>query len=149
MKLSNIAFGVLASTAAWGVPTASTAGVRVNVGVLVGAPQYGYRDGRYDRGYRDAGRHGYERGYREGASEGYKDGRRGRRFDYRRDGDYRDADDGYKGWMGPRRVYERGFRRGFEEGYRRAFERGRRERVNDDRRHDRDWDRDDRDRRRW
>jgi hypothetical protein len=149
VKVTSIALGVLASTATLAVPTVSTAGVRVDVGVLLGAPAYSDRDG-YDRGYRgDAGRYGYERGYREGTSEGYKDGRKGRRFDFRRDGDYRDADDGYKGWMGPRHVYERGFRRGFEEGYRRAFDAGRRERR-DDRRHDRDWDRRDRDDRdRW
>lgn len=154
MKTLNIAFGVLASTATWALPAPSTAGVRVNVGISVAAPAYGYRDGRYgyDRGSRDAGRYGYERGLREGTSEGYKDGRKGRRFDYARDGDYRDADDGYKGWMGPRQVYARGFRRGFEEGYRRAYEQGRRERR-DDRGYDydrnRDRDRYDRDRDRW
>jgi hypothetical protein len=142
MKVSSLALGVLASTAALALPAESTAGVHVNVGILVGAPHRGH-----DRGYRDASRYGYERGFREGRSEGYADGRKGRRFEFWRDGDYRDADDGYKGWMGPRHQYARGFRSGFEDGYRRAYEQGRRERRRD---HRDDWDdRRDRDRGRW
>ena len=63
MKASTIAFGVLAATATWAMPAASTAGARVNVGIsVVAAPVNGYRDGRYDddRRYQDAGRHGYD-----------------------------------------------------------------------------------------
>ena len=63
-----------------------------------------------------------------------------------RDGDFRDADDGYKGWMGSRHVYASGFQRGFAEGYRRAFEQGRRDRRGrDDRSHGYDDNRDYRD----
>jgi flagellar biosynthesis/type III secretory pathway protein FliH len=71
---------------------------------------------------------GYERGSREGAKQGYEDARKGRRFDFVRDRDFRDSDDGYKHWMGSRRAYESAFRRGFADAYRRGFEEGRRDR---------------------
>ncbi len=155
MKAQVVGLGLLVSAAALAVPAKAAAGVHVDVGfALVGRPLYAG-----DSGYRsrDAGRYGFERGYREGTDEGYADGRKGRRFDFVRDGDFRDADDGYKGWMGSRHGYANGFQRGFAEGYRRAFEQGRRDRRGrDDGRRgyddDRDYrgrDRDDRNRDRW
>jgi hypothetical protein len=64
---------------------------------------------------------GYDRGWREGSEEGHRDGRRSRDPRFWREGDYRDADDGYKRWMGPRWDYSAGFRQGYEAGYRRAY----------------------------
>ena len=126
MKITSFALGLMATTAVAAVPTEAAAGVNVAVGVSVGTPvlvaQTGY-------GGRDVSRFGFDRGYREGAENGYQDGRKGRRFEIRHDGDYRDADDGFKGWMGSRRAYEHSFRRGFEAGYRRAFSEGQRERY--------------------
>jgi hypothetical protein len=108
---------------------AHAADVRVGVGITIGSPpHYGHGYG-YGPGYRrpvDTYRYGYDRGLSEGARDGYHDGRRGRRFELYREGDYRDADKGYKGWMGPRWDYARGYQRGYEQGYRRSFEQGRR-----------------------
>ena len=108
----------------------------------------------HDRDARGAGpafRYGYDRGWREGSEEGNRDGRRCRDPRFRREGEYRDGDRGYRGWMGPRWDYTAGFRRGYEEGYRRAFAAARpgwrdrgRDRWGDGR-----YPRDDRDRRRY
>jgi hypothetical protein len=101
------------------------------------------RDHRYERS-RDAYSFGYDRGERDGAEQGRDDARHRRSFDFRRDRDYREADNGYRRSYGPRNRYADGYRRGYEQAYRRAY--------NDNRRHDRwdrrDWDRD-RDRRRY
>ena len=111
--------GVLMVAGAAALPTNAQAGVRVSGGVVITV--------RDDRGYGDsrgggaAFRYGYDRGWREGSDEGYRDGRRNRDPHYWRDGDFRNADRGYKGWMGARWEYTRGFRDGFESGYRRAY----------------------------
>jgi hypothetical protein len=146
MKITSFALGLMATTAAAAVPTNAAAGVKLAVGVSVGTPIQ-VADHGYYYGGRDASRYGYERGLREGQNNGYSDGRKGRRFDIRGDGDYRDSDDGYKGWMGPRWEYSRAFRRGFEVGYRQAFDNGVRDRRSnwrhdhdDDRNSDRDHD---------
>jgi hypothetical protein len=73
------------------------------------------------RGTGPAFRHGYDRGWREGSEEGHNDGRHRRDPRFWREGEFRDGDRGYKGWMGPRWEYASGFRRGYEAGYRRAF----------------------------
>jgi hypothetical protein len=83
-----------------------------------------YGDYRYrhdDRYRRDAYQQGFERGMREGQGRGYHDGRRDARPDFWRDRQYRDADAGYRSWMGSRREYENGFRRGYAQSYRRAY----------------------------
>jgi hypothetical protein len=146
MKHSIVGLGLLVSASTLAVPERANAGVRVDVGIALGQPTYVAAG----NGSRDASRYGYERGQREGTERGYDDGRKGRRFDIVRDADYRDADDGYKGWMGSRRAYADAFQRGFAEGYRRSFERGREDRRNrDDRRRGYDDDRNDRGRDRW
>jgi hypothetical protein len=136
MKITSFALGLMATTAAAAVPTEAAAGVNVAVGISVGTPVLASQAGH---GGRDASRFGFDRGYREGAENGYADGRKGRRFEIWHDGDYRDADDGFKGWMGSRREYERSFRRGFETGYRRAFAEGARDRRDRRERYDQDW----------
>ena len=112
------------------------------------------RDSQYDRSD-DYGRRGgrgqtfslgYDRGLRDGARRGEQDARSRRGFDFRREGDYRDADNGYRGSYGPRFAYSRGYREGYEAGYRRSYSynaRGRDGRWDRDR--DGRWDRD----RRW
>lgn len=138
--------GIVMAGAALAVPTAARADWRVSVGV-------GSDDG-YDRRPRGGGpafRYGYDRGWREGSEEGQGDGRRSRDPRFWREGEYRDGDRGYKGWMGPRWDYADGFRAGYEAGYRRAYAAARpgwrdrgRERWGDDR-----YRYDDRDRRRY
>jgi hypothetical protein len=61
----------------------------------------------------------YWKGFEEGRKHGDKDRRDGKRFDYARHGDYRDADDGYK--YGDRNAYRHEFRRGFVDGYENAY----------------------------
>jgi hypothetical protein len=129
MKTTTLAAGVLvAAGLALGAARAE-AGVRIGVGVVIG-------NAGHERGYPGpaAPRYGWDRGYREGAENGSRDARRGRRPEFWRCGDYRDADDGYHGWMGPRGAYEDAFRRGFEAGYRSAYREGYRGHG--------DWDRD-------
>ena len=107
--------GLMAMGAAAATPTPASADWRVAIGVS------------HDRGTRGAGpafRYGYDRGWREGSEEGHRDGRRSRDPRFWREGEYRDGDRGYKGWMGPRWDYSTGFRQGYEAGYRRAFAAG-------------------------
>ncbi len=81
-------------------------------------------DGRYRGDWRGAGpafRYGYDRGWREGSDEGFKDGRRNHDPRYWREGNFRDGDRGYKGWMGPKWDYVKGYREGYAAGYRRSY----------------------------
>src|SRR5438552_1487960 len=98
-------------------------------GVLFAAPacaSYGYY-GSQRGGYRtDIERRAYDIGYRDGVKRGEEDGRKGRAFSFERQGDWRDADDGYHRDYGEREFYRRVFRRGFESGYTEAFNRYRR-----------------------
>jgi hypothetical protein len=64
----------------------------------------------------------YPRGYDEGRSAGANDARRNRQFDYSRHSDYRDADNGYRGY-GDRNAYRTLFREGFVAGYNDGFRR--------------------------
>jgi hypothetical protein len=63
----------------------------------------------------------YDYGYDDGLRRGEGDARRQRSFDYARHGDYRDADDGYRG--GNRNAYREVYRRGFAEGYNAGYRR--------------------------
>lgn len=74
----------------------------------------------------------YRAGYNEGREEGERDGRRGRRFDYARHDEFRDADKGYHGNV-PRARYREIFREGFVEGYSDAYRRFARGGVGDPR----------------
>ena len=114
MKLELMTVGLLTSALTL-VLSADTraADVRVGVGVQFGGGhddgRY-YNDGRYNDG-RNPWQYGYARGRDEGYKEGEKDARRHERFSFHDEKSYRDCDRGYKGWMGPRPVYERGYRR--------------------------------------
>jgi hypothetical protein len=115
----------------------------------------GYRDGYYSGGGRGSGmgrrvpvpRYGTAPGVRRptgfpgvsddigsanGFEEGYKrgvdDGRDRDRYDPRRHGRYRDAEQGYRRDYGPRGVYEVSYRRGFERGYDEGYAAGQRRR---------------------
>jgi hypothetical protein len=85
----------------------------------------GYRDGGYvygDRGYgREVQRLAYDNGFHDGVRAGEKDARRHHRFEPSRNGDWRDADDGYHRNYGDREFYRRSFRSGFEAGYSQGF----------------------------
>jgi hypothetical protein len=128
--------GLMVAGAALALPAESPADGRVSVGVVAD----------YARGQRGSGpafRYGYDRGWREGSEEGHNDGRRQRDPRFWREGEFRDGDKGYKGWMGPRWDYTAGFREGYEAGYRRAYAASRpdrRDRYDDRyRRSDRRW----------
>ncbi len=138
--------GILAAAAASILaPEARAADFSVRVVIAGGRPAE-----RAPRGdWRDTGpafRYGYDRGWRDGTAEGHRDGRRARAPRYWREDDFRDADAGYRRWMGPRHEYVTGYRRGYESGYRRAYAAARPEwRDRDGGRHaerDRDRDRD-------
>jgi hypothetical protein len=116
-KLAMAGAMVVAGAAA--LPGAARADVHVSGHVVI---TVGDERGRGDwRGGGPAFRYGYDRGWRDGSDEGYRDGRRNRDARYWREDAYRDGDRGYKGWMGPRFEYVRGFREGYEAGYRRAY----------------------------
>ena len=125
MKLELMTVGLLTSALTL-VLSADTraADVRVGVGVQFGG---GYNDGRYNDGRYNDGRNPFQYGYARGRDEGYREGerdaRRHERFSFYDEKSYRDCDRGYKGWMGPRGVYENGYRRGYQEAYTQAFRR--------------------------
>jgi hypothetical protein len=60
---------------------------------------------------------GYNEGYVRGVRAGEQDGRRGDRFEFYDEGDYRNADHGYRREFGNREYYRVEYRRGFEAGY--------------------------------
>jgi hypothetical protein len=135
MDMKGLAMaGVLAVAALTALPREARAadwGVRVVIGA---DDRGGHRDDW--RGTTSALRYGFDRGWREGTEEGHRDGRRLRDRRFWREGDFRHADSGYRGWMGSRRDYQEGYRKGYSAGYRRAYAAAR----PDGR--DRDWDRD-------
>lgn len=106
-----VSSGVLVLAGLLTAPAVARADTHVGIGIVVGG---GHRDSR------GAFQAGFDRGRAEGAERGYRDGRRGRVANFWHDSAYRDADRGYRGWMGPRWDYEAGYRRGFEAGYRQA-----------------------------
>ena len=57
-------------------------------------------------------------GYNQGIKEGRNDRRRGDRFNYTDESDYRNASKDYSSRLGDRSLYQRYFRQGFENGYR-------------------------------
>ena len=118
MKVSWIAAGALATAALTAIP--AQAGV-IDLIFGNGYDRRGrYRDYGYD-GRQYARSAGFDRGYRDGLKHGQKDGDKGRSFYVARDGDYRDADNGYHREYGPRYEYSTGYRDGYQEGYRRGY----------------------------
>jgi hypothetical protein len=92
--------------------------------VLAGAPACatgGFY--RYPQaGTRPVDNRAYRNGYQAGREQGEADARRGRRFGYERNGDYRSADRGYGG-RGSRGEYRQFFRDGFAAGYNDGYRR--------------------------
>jgi hypothetical protein len=114
--------GALGICMAMALPAA--AGVQIAVGVAI--RDDGHREAGHEarRAWRDTGpawRYGYDRGWRDGSESGHRDARRRREPDLRRHDDFRDADNGYKHWMGRRLEFSDGYREGFAAGYRRAY----------------------------
>lgn len=83
-------------------------------------PVYGRRAPVFDI----ASSNGFEEGYRKGRD----DGRDRDRFDVRRHGRYRSADQGYRREYGPKDIYRQAYRAGFERGYEAGYRDGRRDR---------------------
>lgn len=143
MKLELMTAGLLTAALTLVLPAdMRAADVRVGVGVQFGG-------GDYRDGYNNPWQYGYARGRDEGYREGERDARRHERFSFYDEKSYRDCDRGYKGWMGPRPVYERGYRQGYEQAYTQAFRRvagwnGYDRGYGYDRRYDPRYDRDDR-----
>ena len=85
----------------------------------------------YQPNYRDLERQARANGYREGFQNGQNDARRGRDFQYSRDGDYRNADDGYSRSYGDKETYRRVFRESYVQGYTEGYREIRRAPVYD------------------
>jgi hypothetical protein len=116
MRVRRIAAGAVVAAALTVIP--AQAGV---IDVIFGRGRYDrYRDYGYQRS-QYARSAGYDRGYRDGLKHGRKDGDKGRSFYVARDGDFRDADNGYHREYGPRYEYSTGYRDGYQEGYRRGY----------------------------
>jgi flagellar biosynthesis/type III secretory pathway protein FliH len=67
--------------------------------------------------YYDARRVAYDEGFREGVKEGEKDARRGERFYYQDEKEFRNGDRGYRRNYGDRELYRQSFRSGYAAGY--------------------------------
>lgn len=98
----------------------------VSVAILSIASSACATQGAYGRRYpapvASVDQRAYTRGYDEGRSAGSNDARRNRRFDYSHYSEYRDADDGYRGYgdrNAYRTLYREGFVAGYNDGYRR------------------------------
>lgn len=63
----------------------------------------------------------HNEGYRDGVRAGADDARDGRRYEYQRHRDYRQADSGWQGRAGRRNDYQQDYRAGFVAGYRDGF----------------------------
>jgi hypothetical protein len=85
--------------------------------------QWGRRDdwGRQGSGRYDVRRIAFDNGYREGFEEGQRQLRDRKRFDPYNEGDFKDADNGYRGEFGNKDNYKRYYREGFLEGYERGY----------------------------
>ncbi len=64
---------------------------------------------------------GYSEGYQRGQSAGAEDSRRGDRFEFTDESDYRRGDSGYRSQYGNRDRYRDSFRYGYQEGYRNGY----------------------------
>ena len=93
--------------------------IAVPEAALAAAPQWG-RDPRAPQVVRTAA---YSEGVLRGQRAGEDDARRGDRFNFADEGDYRRADAGYRAQYGSRDPYRDEFRRGFEVGYRSGYAR--------------------------
>lgn len=94
---------ILAAAVALAVPT-----------TLSAAPQWGVT---VQFGSRPSVNPAYEEGYARGVRAGENDARRGDRFQFNDESDYRRGDIGYRSQYGHRDGYRDVFRRGFEAGY--------------------------------
>lgn len=76
----------------------------------------------YQADHHDFERRAYDNGFRSGVEHGEHDARDRREFRIERNRDYRDADEGYRGY-GDRDTYRRFFRDGYRAGYTDGFNR--------------------------
>lgn len=87
-----------------------------------GGAHIGYTDDRLVS-YGDARRVAYDHGYRAGLREGERDARRGDRFEYEDEREFRKGDRGYHRSYGDRDRYRQIFRSGYAAGYGDAYHR--------------------------
>lgn len=79
------------------------------------------RDNDWRRGGVDMRQTALNAGYNNGIQEGRKDRQHGDRFEYRDEGDFRDATEDYNSRYGNRELYRQYFRQGFANGYRDGY----------------------------
>ena len=109
--ISAGAFAISASAGAQSVPWQNSAESAVR-----------YADDQR-AGYYDSRRIAYDEGYREGLKEGEKDARRGERFYYQDEKEFRNGDRGYHRNYGDRERYRQSFRSGYAAGYDNGYRR--------------------------
>ena len=107
----------LFSVAALALPTWAHA----QSGLLINPAETRYAEGQAP--YYDIRRDAYDYGYREGARAGENDARRGDRFGYEDEREYRNGDGGYHREYGDRDRYRQTFRSGYAAGYSDAYRR--------------------------
>ncbi len=74
--------------------------------------------GRLPGGYQDPA---FARGFSDGFDKGLEDARDHDRYDPVRHGDYRSADNGYRGNYGSKDAYKNNYRTGFRQGYEQGY----------------------------
>lgn len=109
-----------------------TAVLALGGAAMASAQGYGqgpYRNDPYNRGYYGGG--GYARGgpaaqfgFEDGRRDGERDFMRRREFRPERNGNFKDADRGYRGMFGDRRYYKEQYRAAYLQGYRMGYRGG-------------------------
>jgi hypothetical protein len=107
----------LFATAALTVP----AWAQAQSGLLINPADIRFADAQAP--YYDVRREAYDYGYREGARAGETDARRGERFGYEDEREYRNGDGGYRRQYGDRDRYRQTFRSGYASGYNDGYRR--------------------------
>ncbi len=107
----------LFSAAALALP----AWAHAQTGVLINPSENRYAVGQAP--YGDIRRDAYDYGYREGARSGEQDARRGERFNFEDEREYRNGDGGYQRQYGDRDRYRQTFRSGYAAGYSDSYRR--------------------------
>ncbi len=123
---SRYFYATLVALIAQPLPAAAQTGFsRSSAEALFNAPLIASADRGDERPlpYTDSRRVAYDTGYREGWKEGEKDARRGDRFAYQDEREFRNGDRGYHRQYGDRERYRQSFRSGYAAGYSEAYRR--------------------------
>lgn len=99
-----------------------TAVLALGGAAVAGAQGYGqYRNGPYDNRAYARGGPASQYGFEDGRRDGERDFQRRRDFRPERNGNFRDADRGYRGYFGDRRFYKEQYRAAYMQGYRMGY----------------------------